>query len=186
MADGPKIACTITFLEMLEAPGFRPPPPPVHANLALLKVEAPTVSFYRFLYNTVGETWLWFERRLLSDAKLAAIVQDPKVEIWVLYHGGQPAGYAELDFRKLESGKVVDLAYFGLLPSFIGMKLGPYLLANALDRAWSVEPERVTVNTNSLDHPRALPLYQRFGFRPIRREDRLFDDPRTSGVIAKS
>ena len=28
----------------------------------------------------------------------------------------------------------------------------------------------VTVSTNSLDHPRALPLYQKAGFSPVRRE----------------
>ena len=33
-------------------------------------------------------------------------------------------------------------------------------------------PRRVTVNTNSLDHPRALPLYQKAGFVPVRRETR--------------
>ena len=31
---------------------------------------------------------------------------------------------------------------------------------------------RVTVNTNTLDHPRALPLYQKAGFAPVRRETR--------------
>jgi hypothetical protein len=31
---------------------------------------------------------------------------------------------------------------------------------------------RVTVNTNSLDHPRALPLYQKAGFTPVHRESR--------------
>ena len=31
-------------------------------------------------------------------------------------------------------------------------------------------PGSVTVNTNSLDHPRALPLYQKAGFAPVRRE----------------
>ncbi len=183
MAAVPKVACTITFLEMREAPRTHVAMPLAGPGLALLKVEEPTVSFYRYLYNTVGEEWLWFERRLMSDERLAQIIHDPKVEVWVLYRGGQPAGYAELDFRQLQSGRAVDLAYFGLLPAFIGHKLGPYLLNAALDRAWSQEPERVTVNTNSLDHPRALPLYQRFGFHPIRREERLFDDPRASGVI---
>ena len=33
-------------------------------------------------------------------------------------------------------------------------------------------PAGVTVNTNSLDHPRALPLYQKAGFVPVRRETR--------------
>ena len=37
--------------------------------------------------------------------------------------------------------------------------------------AWDREGvRRMTVNTNSLDHPRALPLYQRAGFEPVRRE----------------
>lgn len=183
MAAVAKVACTITFLEMLEPPRLLVPSPLAGPSLALLKVEEPTVSFYRFLYNTVGEEWLWFERRMMNDRRLAAIIQDPKVEIWVLYRGGQPAGYFELDFRALARSQVVDLAYFGLLPSFIGYKLGPYLLDSALSRAWAKEPKRVTVNTNSLDHPRALPLYQRFGFQPIRREERLFEDPRTSGVM---
>jgi hypothetical protein len=30
----------------------------------------------------------------------------------------------------------------------------------------------MTVNTNTLDHPRALALYQKMGFVPVRREDR--------------
>ncbi len=183
MAAIPKVTCTITYLEMLEPPGLAVPSPLAGPSLALLKVEEPTLSFYRFLYNTVGEEWLWFERRLMNDRRLAAIVQDPEVEVWVLYRGGQPAGYFELDFRELAGKQVVDLAYFGLLPSFIGCKLGPYLLDSALQRAWAREPKRVTVNTNSLDHPRALPLYQRFGFRPIRREERQFDDPRASGIL---
>lgn len=185
MAAIAKVSCTITFLEMLAPPSLPVTSPSTKPSLALLKIEEPTVSFYRYLYNSVGEEWLWFERRMMSDERLAAIVQDPQVEVWVLYRGGQPAGFFELDLRDLAAKQVVDLAYFGLLPAFIGHKLGPYLLDCALKRAWSQEPERVTVNTNSLDHPRALPLYQRFGFQPIRREERLFDDPRMTGVIPR-
>jgi predicted N-acetyltransferase YhbS len=59
-----------------------------------------------------------------------------------------------------------ELAYFGIMPEFIGMGLGPYLLGQALDMLWHKEPARVLVNTCTLDHPKALPLYQRFGFRP--------------------
>jgi len=183
VAAAPKIECTITFLEMRQRPSLRPAPPAAGPSLALLKVDGPTVAFYRFLYNTVGRPWLWFERRLLSDESLAAIIRDPKVEVWVLYRGGQPAGFAELDFRGLGRDGTADLAYFGLLPEFIGQGLGPYLLSAALERAWSNEPSRVTVNTNTLDHPSALPLYQRFGFRPLRREERRFDDPRATGLV---
>lgn len=178
-----RITCTITFLEMLQAPAHYPPLPALDLPVALMRAEAPTVAFYRFLYETVGARWLWFERRLLSDRRLEAIVQDPAVEVWVLYCGGQPAGYAELDCRDQPRNGDIDLAYFGLMPAFIGRRLGPYLLGSALERAWSKAPRRVTVNTNSLDHPSALPLYQKLGFAPLRREQRSFEDPRSTGLI---
>jgi hypothetical protein len=36
--------------------------------------------------------------------------------------------------------------------------------------AWERPIERMTVNTCSLDHPRALATYQKWGFAPVRRE----------------
>ena len=116
----------------------------------------------------------------MSDEALRAEIQNEKVEIFVLYVGGVPAGFAELD-RRLEGE--VDLAYFGLMPEFLRRGFGNFLLTNALEIAWGYEPNRVTVNTCTLDHPKALPLYQRYGFVPIRREDRLIDDPRLTGII---
>jgi GNAT superfamily N-acetyltransferase len=98
---------------------------------------------------------------MLGDDELAAIVQDRKVEIYVLYAEGVPAGFFELDRRPAES---IDLAYFGIVPELIGRRLGPYLLREALEIAWSYGPARLTVNTCTLDHPKALTLYQRFGF----------------------
>ena len=45
------------------------------------------------------------------------------------------------------------------------------LLATAIDTGWQMAgTERMTVNTNTLDHPRALGLYQKLGFVPVRRE----------------
>lgn len=177
--DG-KLPATITFLEMTERPSLPPVHPPRDAKVALMRAEPPSVAFYRFLYNGVGQDWLWWERRAMADEALAAVIQDERVEVYVLYAGGVPAGFAELDRR---DPATVDLAYFGLLPDFIGRGLGPYLLTAAIDLAWSSDPERVTVNTNTLDHPRALPLYQRLGFVPIERKDVVFDDPRLSGLI---
>ena len=66
-----------------------------------------------------------------------------------------------------------DLGYFGLVPEAIGRGLGRFLLETAVHAAWDLPGvERLTVNTCSLDHPRALPLYQRAGFVPVRREER--------------
>ena len=95
--------------------------------------------------------------------------------MFVLYAGGEPAGYAELDRR---SAPDIELAYFGLLPEFIGRTLGPWLLHWAIDAAWAREPQRLWVHTCSLDHPRAIALYQRAGFVPYKQERKLIPDPR--------
>ncbi len=91
-----------------------------------------------------------------------------------------PAGFAELD-RRAEPD--IELAYFGLVPEFIGRGLSNYLLSAALDIAWSHEPKRVWVHTNTLDHPRALALYQRLGFQPYKQERKTIPDPRIAGLI---
>jgi GNAT superfamily N-acetyltransferase len=180
-----KLRVIVTFLEMNARPARLNMAPPMD-KLALLRAEQPTVSFYRYLYNTVGEPWLWADRRRLSDTELAAILHDPKVEIYVLYVGGVPAGFGELDRRR--DGGVVGLSYFGLIPEFIGSKLGPFLLNQVIDAAWTGNGTggagKLTVNTCTLDHPRALGLYQRFGFVPVRQETRIIDDPRVTGLIA--
>ena len=83
---------------------------------------------------------------------------------------GWPAGFFVLDAR--QEG-VVELAYFGLVPQVLGQGLGSFLLRSAVVMAWDrTGTRRMTVNTCTLDHPRALGLYQRHGFVPVRREAR--------------
>lgn len=178
-ADG-RLEVTITFLEMTERPAHPHLMPPQGLNCTLLRVRRPSVQFYRYLYDRVGEPWLWFERRAMADEELAAIVQDDRVEIYLLSVDGEPAGYAELDRRRPPD---IELAYFGLMPEFIGKGLGRYLMTWTIDTAWNRAPERLWVTTNTLDHPKALPLYQRCGFRPFQQEIKLFDDPRLNGLI---
>jgi GNAT superfamily N-acetyltransferase len=166
----PPIPITITKLEMrAKPPALRPQLRHEHDNgrVMLLKVRHPPVHFYRYLYETVGRAYVWVERTRMSDETLAAIVQHENVELYVLYCEGAPAGYAELDFRKMPD---VELAYFGLIPDFIGRGLGGFLLATAIDIAWTKPIERFWVHTNTLDHPRALPLYQQMGFVPYAQE----------------
>jgi GNAT superfamily N-acetyltransferase len=165
----------VTYLEMLKPPTRPTVPAPTTGKIALLRAERPTISFYRYLYNTVGEPWLWWERRRLSNDELAKIIHDPLVEIYVLYVDGVPAGYAELDRRKQDE---VELAYFGLVPEFIGRKLGPFLLNWAVDTAWFGNPKRLWVNTNNLDHPKALQIYQKAGFVPYKQETQTIPNPR--------
>ena len=111
---------TVTYLEMMARPSLPPPPaPPVAYRID--RVERPSVPFYRYLYNTVGEPWLWHERRKAGDDELTEILGDTNLWLYVMYAGGEPAGYAELDARRLPE---VELAYFGIIPKFIGQRLG--------------------------------------------------------------
>ena len=172
-----KLSTVITYLEMLTRP-VSPTPTRPALPIALMRAVDMPVSFYRYLYNTVGNDWMWYERRLIDDDALAEEIHDPGVEIYVLYINGAPAGFGELDRRQ---GTEVELFYFGLIPEFIGRGLGKYFLRWMVDQAWSYEPSRVLVDTCDLDHPRALRGYQSVGFSPYRRETKEFDDPRTAG-----
>ena len=165
-AAGATVPVTVTWLEMTAA-DERSPAPGVLEPTAILRAERPTLSFYRYLYDTVGADWNWFMRRRLSDEALAAIVHDDRVEVFVLHVRGVPAGYVELD-RRVEGE--VEIAYFGLIPEYVGRGFGAYLLDWGLARAWSYGPNRVWLHTCSLDHPRALGVYQRAGLRVYRRE----------------
>jgi GNAT superfamily N-acetyltransferase len=142
--------------------------------LTVVQAVRPTVSFYRYLYNTVGRQWQWVDRHKLSDGQLATIIRDPAVEIYVLYVNGVPAGYAELDRRQFPH---IELAYFGIMPEFIGQKLGPYLLRWSIDKAFSYSPRRLWLHTCTLDHPKALATYRRAGFQIYSTEAKVVDDP---------
>jgi len=169
-----KLEVVITYLEMTHRPR-RPHSPHRGEKLALMRAERPIPSFYRYLYNTVGAPWLWYERRLLDDDSLCDIIHHHQVEVYVLYVGGNPAGFVELDCRVADE---VEIGLFGLLPEFIGRGLGHYLLDWAVDESWDKEPDRVWVHTCNLDHPHAIAVYQRAGFAPYRQETKLIDDPR--------
>ncbi|MGF1627341.1 MAG: GNAT family acetyltransferase [Alphaproteobacteria bacterium] len=164
---------TVTYLEMDARPARLVVAPPSVPH-AILRLHEPAPDFYRFMHDTIGRPWLWYERRLIDDAALLAIIHDPAVEIFVLYVRGNPAGFLEIDRRQ---ERVADIRFLGLIDSYTGRGLGRYLLTWGVDQAWQGATDKVTVNTCTLDHPRALTLYQRTGFTPVRRETMVIDDP---------
>jgi len=174
-----EIETTVTFLEMRERPTNPSPPVPV-GKIAILRADPPTVPYYRFLYNTVGKRWLWWERRVMGDEALGEIIGDPAVEIFTLLVSGVPAGFCELDGRT--KGEV-EVAYFGLMDEFLGKGLGRYFLHWTVDQAWQREPERVWVHTCTLDHPAALSTYQKAGFEVYRRETEIIRNPGLVAVV---
>ena len=168
-----RVPMTVTFFEMLARPAALPPPSPKGRH-AILKAESPTPHFYRYLYETIGGPYLWVDRRKLTPEALAEVIQDPLNHLYVLYTEGSPTGMAELDFRK---DGTCNIAYFGLMPEAIGKHLGYFFLYHTCLNAWARPISRLTVNTCSLDHPRALPLYQRIGFNAYSREERFVELP---------
>lgn len=173
LMSGRIVETTVTYLKMTARPA-QLPPMPTSPRLALMRAERIPLHFYRYLYRTVGSSCLWVEREGLSNEALARKVHREGIEIAVLYANGAPAGYYELDFSREER---TNLVYFGLMPEWTGMKIGPWLLGSAVRAAFARGAEEVTVNTCTLDHPAALPLYQRIGFRPVRREPRRLSVP---------
>ncbi|MEM8541380.1 MAG: GNAT family N-acetyltransferase [Pseudomonadota bacterium] len=155
---------TVTYLEMSEHLVSHIQRP-VNVNAALLTTENIPLHFYRYLYFQVGIHWNWEMRLRLSDVALAKAIHSPDVEITVLYVDGTPAGFYEINRA---NHTATDLAYFGIMPHVHGRGLGKWFLSTAIDACWTNDPERITVNTCTLDHPAALPLYQKMGFKPTR------------------
>ncbi len=173
-----RVAVDVTFLRqdspqrvaVAEFPG----------DTTLARVTAPTVGFYRYLYNTVGARYLWWLRRTVPDAQIADMLAAPGVSLHVLTKGHEPAGFFELDAR---AGHTVNLSYFGLLPHAVGQGLGIALLRAACAAAWAHKPRMLTVNTCTADHPRALPNYLAAGFVPVRTAREHWDVPSRLGLV---
>lgn len=154
-----------TYLQMFARP--ERVVPPSRDGLAVVHAKKPTVSYYRFLYDGVGRDYGWPRCQKSSDAELAALVQDPRIEVHVLMVEGVPAGFAELDRR---SEGEIELVQFGLMPEFIGQGLGRYFLQWTIDKAWSYGSRRFWLHTDTKDHPAALSNYLKRGFSVYKEE----------------
>lgn len=160
------ITVTRTYLEMRSPgdlrPGATPSPEP-----RIERVNDCSVDLFRYLYREVGRAYSWTDRLSWSDHVIREYLATPGVSIWLMSWEEAPAGYFEL--RKHEHGGV-EIAYFGLLPDFIGRGWGKYLLTRAVQSAWGLGTDRVWLHTCTLDHPSALPNYLKRGFRPVREQ----------------
>jgi GNAT superfamily N-acetyltransferase len=165
---GDEVEVTVTYLEMATRPAWPRPHLPPGPPSALIGAERPPVWYFLDLYRHVGEAYEWTDQSAAPEGDVAAFLHDPAVMLYTFMRDGWPHGFFILDARV---DAACELAYFGLVPDAIGRRLGTFLLQTAVHMAWDRPGvTRVTVSTNSLDHPRALPLYQKAGFVPVRRE----------------
>ena len=172
-----RVAVDVTFLRMEQPP--MTPAPVLPADVQVAVATKCTVPFYRYLYNTVGQDYVWWLRRTASDAEIAALLADPHISIHVLYRDGAPAGFYELERR---AGGHTNIAYFGLLPHAVGCGMGAAFLRHAIDQGWSGHTRLLTVNTCTADHPRALPNYRAAGFVETRRVREVWPVPARLGL----
>lgn len=162
----PTVQVTRTYLEM-PSPGALHPARVPEVPPRLERLESCSVSFFRYLYGEVGRAYHWTDRLSWSDDRVRAHLADPGVALWLLSWKAVPAGYFEL--RRHRDGSV-EVAYFGLMPEFVGRGWGGHLLTLAVHEAWALGAERVWLHTCTLDHPAALPNYRKRGFRQVREE----------------
>lgn len=167
---GTEVSYSITYLEMGQRPSFDWPHLPAGSSAALLKAEEPPVWWFLALYDAVGRDYAWEDIHKREHADIVEWLQRDVMSLYTLFEKGWPQGFFLLEDLP---GGICDVAYFGMVPEAVGSGLGSYLLKTAVLTAWDRPGTKaVTVNTCTLDHPRALALYQKTGFTPVRREDR--------------
>jgi ribosomal protein S18 acetylase RimI-like enzyme len=168
-----QVEVTTWYLEMLDSGQLRPSSPGDYP-LRIERVQIPSPSFSRFLYTSVGGDWYWLDRLSWSYDRWLHYLDRPEVQTWVAYISGTPAGYVELE---AQPNQAVEIVYFGIMPQFIGQRLGGYLLSVGVERAWAMKAQRVWVHTCSLDGPYALANYKARGFQIYKQETHLEDIP---------
>lgn len=151
-------------------------------DLSVERLDPVTLQAYRALYDAIGADWMWADRRRMDQNALAAEIKAAGVSVHVLKAAGDPAGAYELDTRPTET---TNISYFGLMPGYLGQGLGPWLLREAIAHAVQLGATAVTLNTCTLDHPKALRNYMAAGFKIIATEQEDYDDPRLDGTLPR-
>ena len=152
---------TVRFMEMHERPAAQP----MRSNAVFKLLPKPiNVSTYRSYYFAVGEKFQWLDRMVMEDALLFDKINADNIEIYTFHIDEKPAGYAEFILDK----DFTEILYFGLMPEFVGKGWGLYFLNIVILHAWSYNPKWVQLNTCSLDHPNAINVYTKAGFKKVR------------------
>ena len=133
------------------------------------------MHFYRYLYDTIGDDYFWVDRKQ-ADARGAGRGDPAPRKRSFMFCTRTEIPPAWPNWTCASRG-IANIAYFGLMPEAIGQRLGYFFLYHTCMNAWAQPIQRLTVNTCTLDHPRALPLYQRMGFTPYCREERFVELP---------
>ena len=132
---------------------------PEQVQLVEAEIASPELS--QFMFRAVGAKWRWFSRLSWNYQQWLNYLTQQQVRTWLLWVKGTPAGYIELLKHDDNS---VEIKFFGLLPQFIGQKLGLNLARSAIKLAAQWQASKIWLHTCSEDHPSALQNYLQAGF----------------------
>jgi len=148
----------VSYLELLQAPA------PIQIRLGDERISAERIPVdeYLNLYGRVGRPLGWDQRLTMPRSELAFLLDSERSQIYIMRdRQGEALGLCEFE-RSLPE---IELKNFGLVPEAQGRGLGSWLLRTALHHEWTLQPSRIWLHTDDWDHPAALRLYQKAGFR---------------------
>lgn len=161
----------VNYLELTQAPAAIPE----HVGDERVGLETLGLREYLEIYRRVGEPLRWDQRLNMPREELAALLQAERTRIYVLRDAaGIAQGLCELDRKQWPE---IELKNFGLTPQAQGRGLGTWLLRTALHGEWRAGPaageglaacqgpSRIWLHTDEWDHPAAVSVYVRAGFR---------------------
>lgn len=135
---------------------------------SIVNWQSDNIEEYLEIYNTIGKDWGWTGRVLMDKNKLSEWLSSKNCQLYILEVDGEKAGFIEFDCTKKDSPEIV---YFGLLPNYIGKKLGlPFLTHSINLLETKLGSEYIWLHTCEYDHPSAKKIYEKAGFSIYKEE----------------
>ena len=131
-------------------------------------LEPVNFQLNKFFYKNIGKKHNWIDRLVWTEAQWIDYVSNKNVKTYVFKFKDDLAGFFELISH--DEKREVEIAYCGLLEEFQNMKLGSYLLSQAIQKSFKGSINRVWVHTCSLDHKNALNNYIARGMKIFKTE----------------
>lgn len=139
-------------------------------EIFLVRATEIPLWFFFAMYDAVGKNYLWEDMHLVPESETKQFLNDEQVCMFTMIRQGWPQGFFMHDTRVRG---ICEISYLGLVEAAIGKGLGGWLLDQAVTIGWQVNGvTKITVNTCTLDHANAMPLYLGRGFCVIRTENR--------------
>lgn len=152
----------VTYMELVALPASVG----VRHNAERVSAERLSIDEYLMLYRRVGEPLRWDQRLRMPVEQLETLLASGLLSTYVLRNAadGEALGFCEFDRTVFPE---IELKNFGLIPEAYGQGFGARLLGIGLKLEWATQPIRIWLHTDTWDHPAAVPLYKKMGFRVI-------------------